>query len=121
VRSRAGWDRDDAFNQLVVPSLGTVHGRWRDPPVANNSLNFKCAPSSGWRMGSGCRFSELFSLGQSKGERPFLDPRHYVESHIFAGRGRGHGPTRFKAPVQGAQGLGGIVSVGIVGKKKPPK
>ena len=106
--------RADAIS-LVVPSLGTVTG---DGVIgANNSLNFKMRAklaNGGGLMGAG---SMLSSLGQSKGELPFLI-QGTTSNPIFLPDVAGAMGSTVKAPVQGAQGLGGIVG-GLFGKKKP--
>jgi len=108
--------RADAIS-LVVPSLGTVTG---DGVIgANNSLNFKMRAKlagGGGLMGAG---SLLSSLGQSKGELPFLI-QGTTSNPIFLPDVAGAMGNTVKAPVQGAQGLGGIVG-GLFGKKKPPQ
>jgi len=100
---------------LVVPSLGTVTG---DGLIgANNSLNFKMRAklaNGGGLMGAG---SMLSSLGQSKGELPFLI-QGTTSNPIFLPDVAGAMGSTIKAPVQGAQGIGGIVG-GLFGKKKP--
>jgi AsmA protein len=104
---------------LILPSLGSVTG---DGVIgANNSLNFKMKAKlqngiAGGLMGGA---SVLSTLGQSKGEIPFLI-QGTTSNPIFVPDMGGAVTNSLKSPVQGAQGLGGVLG-GFFGKKDKKK
>ena len=105
--------RADAIN-LIVPKLGTVTGG--GVIGANNSLNFKMQAKlegGGGLLGVG---STLTSLGQSKGELPFLI-QGTTSNPVFLPDVAGALGNTAKAPVKGAESVGGILG-GLFGKKK---
>ena len=105
--------RADAIN-LIVPGLGTVTG---DGIIgANNSLNFKMRArlQGGGGLMGGASF--LSTLGQSKGELPFLI-QGTTSNPIFIPDVGAAMTNSLKSPVQGAQGLGEMLG-GLFGKKK---
>jgi hypothetical protein len=108
--------RADAIN-LIVPGLGTVIG---DGMIgANNSLNFKMRAKlqgGGGLMGGA---SMLSTLGQSRGELPFLI-QGTTSNPIFIPDMGSAMTNSLKSPVQGAQGLGGMLG-GFFGKKDKKK
>jgi AsmA protein len=106
----------DGIN-LVVPALGTVTG---DGTIgANNNLNFKMKAKllgGGGLLGG---VSALSTLGQSKGELPFLI-QGTTSNPIFLPDMASAITNSVKAPVKDVQGVGGIFG-GLFGKKKKTK
>jgi AsmA protein len=101
--------------QLVLPSVGTVNG---DGIIgANNSLNFKMRAKLANGGGLIGGMSALSTLGQSRGEIPFLI-QGTTQSPIFLPDLAGAMGSTIKAPVQGVEGIGGMFG-GLFGKKKP--
>jgi AsmA protein len=100
--------------QLVLPNVGTVTG---DGVIgANNSLNFKMKAKLANGGGLVGGLSTLSTFGQSKGELPFLI-QGTTQIPLFLPDVAGAMAGTMKAPVQGAQGVGGILG-GLFGKKK---
>jgi AsmA protein len=105
--------RADDLN-LIIPKLGTIAGA--GVIGANNSLNFKMRAKlegGGGLLGVG---SALTTLGQSKGELPFLI-QGTTSNPVFLPDMAGAISSTAKAPVQTVQGVGGMLG-GIFGKKK---
>jgi AsmA protein len=100
--------------ELIVPKLGTVLG---DGTIgANNALNFKMRAkleNGGGLLGVG---SAISTLGQSKGEIPFLI-QGTTSNPVFLPDVAGALAGTAKAPVQTMEGVGGIFG-GLYGKKK---
>jgi AsmA protein len=100
--------------QLVLPGVGTVTG---DGVIgANNSLNFKMRAKLANGGGLIGGMSALSTFGQSKGEIPFMI-QGTTQSPLFLPDLAGAMAGTVKAPVQGVQGVGGILG-GFFGKKK---
>jgi AsmA protein len=100
--------------QLVLPNVGTLLGA--GTIGANNSLNFKMKArlaNGGGLLGVG---SALTTLGQSKGEIPFLI-QGTTASPVFIPDVAGALTNTAKAPVQSVEGIGGALG-GLFGKKK---
>jgi AsmA protein len=105
--------RADDLN-LIVPKLGTVMGG--GVIGANNALNFKMRAKlegGGGLLGVG---SALSTLGQSKGELPFLI-QGTTSNPVFLPDVAGALTNTAKAPVQSVQGVSGMLG-GLFGKKK---
>jgi AsmA protein len=100
--------------QLVLPNLGTISG---DGVIGtNNSLNFKMRAKLANGGGLAGGLSALSTFGQSKGEIPFLI-QGTTQAPIFLPDVAGAFTGTARAPVQGVQGMGGLLG-GIFGKKK---
>jgi hypothetical protein len=100
--------------QLVLPGVGTVTG---DGVIgANNSLNFKMRAKLANGGGLIGGMSALSTFGQSRGEIPFMI-QGTTQSPLFLPDLAGAMAGTVKAPVQGVQGVGGILG-GFFGKKK---
>jgi AsmA protein len=100
--------------QLVLPNVGTLLGA--GTIGANNSLNFKMKArlaNGGGLLGVG---SAISTLGQSKGEIPFLI-QGTTASPVFVPDVAGALTNTAKAPVQSVEGIGGALG-GLFGKKK---
>jgi AsmA protein len=105
--------RADGIN-LVVPTLGTVTG---DGTIGtNNALNFKMRAKLAGGGGLAGGLSALSTLGQSKGEIPFLI-QGTTSNPVFLPDITGAVAGTAKAPVQTIQDAGGIFG-GLFGKKK---
>jgi AsmA protein len=100
--------------ELVLPNIGTVNG---DGIIgANNSLNFKMRAKLANGGGLIGGMSALSTLGQSKGEIPFMI-QGTTQSPVFLPDLAGAMSSTVKTPVQGVQGVGGLLG-GFFGKKK---
>ena len=100
--------------QLVVPNVGTFLGA--GTIGANNALNFKMRArlaNGGGLLGVG---SALTTLGQSKGEIPFMI-QGTTASPVFVPDVAGALTNTAKAPVQSVEGIGGALG-GLFGRKK---
>jgi AsmA protein len=100
--------------QLVVPNVGTLLGA--GTIGANNALNFKMKArlaNGGGLLGVG---SAISTLGQSKGEIPFMI-QGTTANPVFVPDVAGALTTTAKAPVQSVEGIGGALG-GLFGKKK---
>jgi AsmA protein len=105
--------RADGIN-LVAPSLGSVTG---DGTIGNdNSLNFKMRAKLEGGGGLAGGLSTLSTLGQSKGEIPFLI-QGTTSNPVFLPDVAGALAGTVKAPVQTVEGVGGMFG-GLFGKKK---
>ncbi len=99
---------------LVAPSLGSVTG---DGTIGNdNSLNFKMRAKLEGGGGLAGGLSALSTLGQSKGEIPFL-VQGTTSNPVFLPDVAGALAGTAKAPVQTVESVGGIFG-GLFGKKK---
>jgi AsmA protein len=99
---------------LVAPSLGTVSGAGT---IGNdNSLNFKMRAKLEGGGGLAGGLSTLSTLGQSKGEIPFLI-QGTTSNPVFLPDVAGAMAGTIKAPVQTVEGVGGMFG-GLFGKKK---
>lgn len=99
---------------IVVPGIGTMTG---DGVIgANNSLDFKMRAKLTGGGGLIGGMSALSTLGQSKGEIPFMIKGTTHNPVFIPDMAAAMGST-VKAPVQGVQGMGGMLG-GIFGKKK---
>ena len=100
--------------QVVLPGIGTVAG---DGVIgSNNSLDFRMRAKLQGGGGLIGGVSALSSLGQSKGEIPFLI-KGTTNSPVFMPDVAAAVGNTMKAPVQGVQGVGGMFG-GLFGKKK---
>lgn len=100
--------------QMVVPNVGTLAG---DGTIgANNSLNFKMRAKLAGGGGLLGGVSALSTLGQSKGEIPFL-VQGTTSNPVFLPDVAGAITNTAKAPVQTVGGVGNVLG-GIFGKKK---
>jgi AsmA protein len=100
--------------QMIVPNVGTLLGA--GTIGANNSLNFKMRArlaNGGGLLGVG---STLSTLGQSKGEIPFMI-QGTTSSPVFIPDVAGALANTAKAPVQSVEGVGSVFG-GLFGKKK---
>jgi AsmA protein len=100
--------------QLVVPNVGTLLGA--GTIGANNALNFKMKArlaNGGGLLGVG---SAISTLGQSKGEIPFLI-QGTTSNPVFVPDVAGALANTAKAPVQSVEGISGALG-GLFGKKK---
>lgn len=100
--------------QLVLPGVGTVAGE--GVIGANNSLDFRMRAQLAGGGGLVGGLSQLSTLGQSKGEIPFLIKGTTNNPMFIPDVAAAVGNT-MKAPVQGVQGVGGMFG-GLFGKKK---
>ncbi|HUS19517.1 MAG TPA: AsmA family protein [Terriglobales bacterium] len=100
--------------QLILPGLGTVSG---DGIIGvNNGLDFKMRArlvGGGGLIGG---MSALSTLGQSRGEIPFMI-RGTTSNPVFVPDLAAAMGSTMKAPVQGVQDVGGMFG-GLFGKKK---
>ena len=100
--------------QLVLPGIGTVAG---DGVIgANNALDFRMRAQLAGGGGLVGGLSQLSTLGQSKGEIPFLI-KGTTSNPVFIPDVAAAVGNTMKAPVQGVQGVGGMFG-GLFGKKK---
>ncbi len=100
--------------QLVLPGVGTVAG---DGVIgANNSLDFRMRAQLQGGGGLIGGMSALSSLGQSKGEIPFMI-KGTTSNPVFLPDVAAAMGNTMRAPVQGVQGVGGMFG-GLFGKKK---
>lgn len=100
--------------QLVVPQIGSVAGE--GTIGANSALNFRMRARLAGGGGLVGGLSALSTLGQSKGEIPFLI-QGTTANPIFVPDVAGALTSTAKAPVQTVQGVGGVLG-GLFGKKK---
>jgi AsmA protein len=99
---------------MVAPSLGSVTG---DGTIGNdNSLNFKMRANLEGGGGLAGGLSAISTLGQSKGELPFLI-QGTTSNPVFLPDVAGALTGTVKAPVQTVEGVGGLFG-GLFGKKK---
>lgn len=99
---------------LVLPGVGTVMG---DGVIgANNSLDFRMRAQLQGGGGLIGGMSALSTLGQSKGEIPFMIKGTTSNPMFVPDVAAAMGNT-MRAPVQGVQGVGGMFG-GLFGKKK---
>lgn len=100
--------------QLVLPGIGTVAG---DGVIGNNnSLDFKMRAKLQGGGGLIGGVSALSTLGQSKGEIPFMI-KGTTNNPVFVPDMAAAMGSTIKAPVQGVQDVGGMFG-GLFGKKK---
>jgi AsmA protein len=99
--------------RVVVPELGSVTGS--GTIAANNALNFRMLAklTGGGSLAGG--LSQLTTMGQSKGI-PFLI-QGTTSNPVFVPDIGGMVGGTVQAPVQGVEGLGGVLG-GFFGKKK---
>jgi len=100
--------------ELVLPSIGSMRGQGfigRD-----NSLDFKMRAKLANGGGLAGGVSQLTTLGQSKGEIPFLI-QGTTSNPVFAPDLGAAVSDTIKSPVNSVQGVGGILG-GLFGKKK---
>ncbi len=100
--------------QLVVPTIGTVTGN--GTIGNNNALDFKMRAKLEGGGGLIGGVSALSTLGQSKGEIPFL-VQGTTSNPVFLPDVAGAMTGTLKAPVQTVEGVGGMFG-GLFGKKK---
>lgn len=99
---------------VVLPNVGMVTG---DGIIgAKNDLNFKMKAKLTGGGGLIGGVSTLTSLGQSKGEIPFLI-QGTTDKPVFLPDMAGAMGNTVRAPVQGVQGIGGALG-GLFGKKR---
>lgn len=100
--------------KLVLPGVGTMAG---DGVIGvNNALDFKMRARLEGGGGLIGGMSALSTLGQSKGEIPFLI-RGTTSNPVFIPDIAAAMGSTVRAPVQGVQGVGGMLG-GLFGKKK---
>jgi AsmA protein len=100
--------------QMIVPNVGTLLGA--GTIGANNALNFKMRAklaNGGGLLGVG---SAISTLGQSKGEIPFMI-QGTTANPVFVPDVAGALTNTAKAPVQSVEGIGGALG-GLFGRKK---
>jgi AsmA protein len=100
--------------QMIVPNVGTLLGA--GTIGANNALNFKMRAklaNGGGLLGVS---SALSTLGQSKGEIPFII-QGTTSNPVFIPDVAGALANTAKAPVQSVEGVGSVFG-GLFGKKK---
>ena len=99
---------------LILPQIGAVTGN--GTVGANNGLNFKMLAklnNGGGVMGG---LSQITSLGQSKGQLPFLIQGTTANPVFLPDVANAMGQT-LTAPAKGAKGVGGLLG-GFFGQKK---
>jgi AsmA protein len=100
--------------ELVLPSIGSMRGQGFIGK--DNSLDFKRRAKLANGGGLAGGVSQLTTLGQSKGEIPFLI-QGTTSNPVFAPDLGAAVSDTIKAPVNSVQGVGGILG-GLFGKKK---
>jgi AsmA protein len=99
---------------LVLPAIGAITGN--GTIGANNGLNFKMLAKLNNGGGLVGGLSQITSMGQSKGQLPFLIQGTTANPIFVPDVANAMGQT-LTAPAKGAKGVGGILG-GLFGQKK---